>query len=102
MESNSFDTLSQAVNALTRKGYTENFEAGDKGIQAIYSKRTYEPAELTIVSCYRFEGMTDPEDQAAVFAIEARDGTKGTLVMSYSATHSQNEELIQQIPYQKE
>ncbi len=42
--------------------------------------------------------MTDPQDETVVFAIAAEDGTKGTLVMSYSAEHSQNVELIAKIP----
>jgi hypothetical protein len=46
--------------------------------------------------------MTNPGDQSTVFAIEAKDGTKGTMVMSYSATSGQNEELIKQIPYKKD
>ena len=41
--------------------------------------------------------MTNPQDDAVVFALEATDGVKGTLVMSYSAEHNQNLELIKQI-----
>jgi len=41
--------------------------------------------------------MTNPEDQMELFAIVANDGLKGTLVMSYSAQHFQNVELIKQI-----
>lgn len=98
MDKHSFDTLSEAVNTLTQEGYIEDFEAGDSCIKALYSKKEYQPEALKIVNSYRFEGMTDPEDQATVFTIEATDGTKGTLVMSYSAEHNQNEELIKKIP----
>jgi len=55
-----------------------------------------------IIDSYRFEGMTDPADESTVFAIEAKDGTKGTLVISYGASTAQNEELIRQIPVRKE
>ncbi len=103
MNKYSFDTLSEAVNTLTSKeGFTEDFEAEDNCIKALYSKKQYQPNELKILSSYRFEGMTNPGDQTTVFAIEANDGTKGTLVMSYSAEHSQNVELIRQIPNQKD
>ena len=67
-----------------------------------YIKKEYQPNELLIIDSYRFEGMTNPGDQSTVFAIEAKDGTKGTMVMSYSASHGQNEALIQQIPYKKD
>jgi hypothetical protein len=45
--------------------------------------------------------MTNPSDQATVFAIRASDGIHGTLVMSNSAEHNQNVGLIQKIPYHK-
>lgn len=101
MDKHSFDTLSEAVNTLTQEGYAEDFEAEDNCIKALYSKREYQPNELKIINTYRFEGMTNPSDQTTVFTIEATDGTKGTMVMSYSAEHDQNVELIKQIPYHK-
>ncbi|PIB35124.1 phosphoribosylpyrophosphate synthetase [Reichenbachiella sp. 5M10] len=93
-----FDTLSTAVNAMNKRGYTEGFEAIDTCIVASYSKTEYQPNDLKIVKTFRFEGMTDPQDQTALFVLEAHDGTKGTLVMSYSSQHDQNVELIKQIP----
>jgi len=44
--------------------------------------------------------MGSPEDETALFAIIANDGTKGTLVMSYSARHFQNIALIKKIKNQ--
>ena len=103
MAHHDFTTLSQAVNTLTQnEGYKEDFEADESCIKALYSKKEYQPSDLVIIESYRFEGMTNPSDQSTVFAIEAKDGTKGTLVMSYGASTSQNEELIRQIPYKKD
>ena len=98
MPKKDYDTLSQAINALTKEGYEEGFKAEDTRIVGTGSTKKYLPGELKIVNTYRFEGMTDPEDESIVFAIEANDGTKGTLVMSYSSKHSQNVELIKKIP----
>ncbi|MCB0373086.1 MAG: phosphoribosylpyrophosphate synthetase [Muricauda sp.] len=102
MDKHDFDTLSEAVNILTQEGYKEDFEAEENCIKALYSKKEYQPDELLVLATYRFEGMTNPDDQAAVLTIEANDGTKGTLVMSYSAEHGQNETLIRQIPFKKD
>ncbi|MBW8244347.1 phosphoribosylpyrophosphate synthetase [Muricauda oceani] len=103
MAHHDFTTLSQAVNTLTQnEGFKEDFEADESCIKALYSKKEYQPSDLVIIESYRFEGMTNPSDQSTVFAIEAKDGTKGTLVMSYGASTSQNEELIRQIPYKKD
>ncbi|MDC6361322.1 MULTISPECIES: phosphoribosylpyrophosphate synthetase [Flavobacteriaceae] len=93
-----FDTLSEAVNTLSQEGYKEDFEAEDDCIRALYSKKEYQPNELIILASYRFEGMTNPSDQATVFAIKANDGVLGTMVMSNSAEHNQNVDLIQKIP----
>lgn len=90
-----FDSLSQAVDYLTNEGFTEDFKAEEKFIKALYSKREYLPEQLKIVDSIRFEGMTNPDDESELFALVADDGTKGTLVMSYSAIHNQNVALIQ-------
>ncbi|NER13466.1 phosphoribosylpyrophosphate synthetase [Leptobacterium flavescens] len=97
METDNFDTLSVAVDSLTRKGYTDSFKAEEHCIVALYSKKEYQPEDLKIVHSFRFEGMTNPADETELFAIAAKDGLKGTLVMSYSAEHSQNVELIKKI-----
>lgn len=94
-----FDTLSEAIDHFTKAGYQEDFEAEADAILANFSRKKYQTSELEIVDFYRFEGNTNPEDQALVLAIEAHDGTKGTLVMSMSYEHGQNTDLIKAIPY---
>ncbi len=98
MYTRNFDTLSQAVDSLTKEGYEEDFEAEGDKIIGNFSRKEYLPQDLTIVDSYRFDEDTDPENQVIVFAIEAKDGSKGTLVMTYSAEHNQNVELIKTIP----
>ncbi|HZW63485.1 MAG TPA: phosphoribosylpyrophosphate synthetase [Flavobacteriaceae bacterium] len=94
-----YNTLSQAVNSLTEEGFVEDFETGEQTIEALYTKKQYHPSELKIVKTFRFDGMTNPDDDAVVYAIEASDGKKGTLVMSYSAEHSQNDDLIKMLQF---
>jgi len=97
MKTNNFDTLSQAVNSLTENGFTEDFKTEEKYIKALYSENKYLPKELIITETHCFDGMDSPEDETELFAIIANDGTKGTLVMSYSAQHNQNIGLIKKI-----
>lgn len=98
MHKQNFDTLSEAVNFLTQNGFDDGFKADKELIVGSKSSKNYAPDELKIVETYRFEGMSNPQDSTVVFAIEASDGNKGTLVMSYSSEHSQNFELIKKIP----
>jgi hypothetical protein len=95
------DTLSEEINNLVKEGFSENFRATDDFIEALESKKKFEPEQLKIIQSYRFEGPTDPGDEMICFAIEANDGTKGTLVMSYSSEHSQAIETIRKIPNKK-
>lgn len=92
-----YDTLSLAVNSLTKQGFIEDFKAEEVYIKALYCKKEFLPEELEIIKAFRFDGMTDPDDESEVFAIIANDGTKGTLVMSYSSEHNQNVDLIRKI-----
>lgn len=39
--------------------------------------------DFEIVEVFRFEGNTDPSDEAIVYAIESVKGTKGILVSGY-------------------
>jgi len=97
MDTHNFDTLSIAVDALTKEGFTDDFKSEENCIKALYSKKEYQPENLKIAHTFRFEGMTNPGDQVILFAIVADDGLKGTLVMSYGAEHTQNIELIKQL-----
>lgn len=92
------DTLSETIQELKARGFNEDFIARGDHVQIPASKKKYNAEDLLIVESFRFEGMTDPGDEMTCFAIEARDGAKGTLVMSFSAEHSDGVEIIRKIP----
>jgi cobalamin biosynthesis Co2+ chelatase CbiK len=97
MNSENFDTLSQAVNSLTKEGYKDSFIAKENCLKTVQSKKEYQPDELKIEKAFRFDGMTNPSDESEVFAIKANDGTKGTLIMTHGSDHNHNVELIKDI-----
>jgi len=76
-------TMTGIMNKLQSDGYTENFIASEKGLEAPSKEKFYIPSEVKINNFYRFEGESDPGDNAIVYAIETHDGTKGMLVDSY-------------------
>ena len=41
------------------------------------------PDDFVIDKFYRFEGASNPDDSAIVFAISSKDGLKGTLIDAY-------------------
>ncbi|WP_010416507.1 hypothetical protein [Anaerophaga thermohalophila] len=72
------DTLSEAMENLNKEGFTEEFRPAGDFIEAIGTRKKYNPEDLIILKSYRFEGMTDPADEMICYAISAKDGTKGT------------------------
>ena len=99
MKNKHFDTLFEAINAITKSGYSDDFKLEESHIFGVYSKKKYNPSELKIVETYRFDGMTNPSDEAEIFAIEAKDGNKGTMVLSYSFAKSNDSNLLKDIKH---
>lgn|ERR1041385_2154619 len=79
----SMTTLSQAMAAVQEEGFKENFEVKDKKLFAPGNQKSYEPEDVSVKNFYRFEGISDPDDNSILYAIEAKDGTKGILVDAY-------------------
>jgi hypothetical protein len=79
-----FDTVLQALTELKSEGFSVDFNLKEDSIHSPDAMHTFKPDEFEIVRIYRFEGMSDPDENAVVYAIESIDhGIKGTLVNSY-------------------
>lgn len=78
-----FDNMVDAINDLKARGFTTDFNLKENYIECSNSKRQLLPNEFDIMEVYRFEGMTNPDDQAILYAIESHDGLKGVLVNAY-------------------
>lgn len=78
-------SLSHCMEKLTNDGYTANFGVADEKLQHVDSGHSYDPENVDIVDFYRFEGVSDPEDNSILYAIETHDGRKGMLVDAYGA-----------------
>ena len=76
-----YDTVSEAVNDLKKRGYKLDFNLEPGAV--ICSGGRCHPEDFEITEVYRFEGNTDPADEAVVYAIESKDGLKGVLVNGY-------------------
>lgn len=76
-----YDTVSEAVNGLKKRGYDLDFNLSENCIICHADK--FDINDFEIVEVHRFEGNTDPSDEAAVYAIESTGGKKGVLVSGY-------------------
>ncbi len=79
-----YDTVSLAVNGLKARGYTTDFNLEENCLVCQDDRHNIEDFE--IVEIYRFEGNTDPADEAVVYAVESKKGKKGVLVTGYGAS----------------
>lgn len=80
-------TLSQRVNKAVLDGYEESFKVEGKGLTGSETsdKKFYPVQEVKIDNFYRFEGYSDPSDNAILYLIQTTDGRKGTLIDAYGA-----------------
>lgn len=81
-------TMTGCMNKLQADGYTENFVAKERGLEAPSTKALYTSDKVKIDNFYRFEGESDPADSAIVYAITTNDGLKGMLVDSYGGAYA--------------
>lgn len=78
------ETLSQAVDRLTAAGYRDDFRAERGGLRALGTDCLHEPESLVIEELVRFEGASDPGDEAILFALHCSvHGTRGTYAVVY-------------------
>ena len=62
-----------------------------------FYKKAFNATEI-----YRFEGVSDPDDMAIVYAIESRDGTRGTLVDAFGVySDPAVSTVVESIPVQR-
>ena len=83
-----YDTVTEAVNQLAKRGYTTDFEvlAEQECLLCRTTAQQLSPDEFVIDETYRFEGETDPGDEMIVHAISSqKHGVKGIIVNGYGA-----------------
>ena len=76
-------SLATCLNRMVSEGYTEDFKVTEQGLESVQHHSNYVPDQISVVNFYRFEGESDPDDNAILYIIETSDGTKGTLVDAY-------------------
>ncbi len=77
----SYDTVSEAINGLKKRGFIVDFNLQENCI--VCNNDKFNVDDFEIVEVYRFEGNTDPSDEAIVYAIQSATGLRGVLVNGY-------------------
>ena len=95
-----YDTVSQAVDDLKQRGYTLDFNL--KGNCLECQEQSFNPKDFEITEFHRFEGNSDPGDEAVVYAIESHNGLKGVLVNAFGVySEPISDDMIKKLSFQK-
>jgi hypothetical protein len=79
-----YATISEAIDQLKTQGFTLDFNLDKNRFKV--GEQEYTADEFEIVDLYRYEGPSDPADEATVYALASKSGIKGILVTGYGAT----------------
>jgi len=78
---NHYDTVSAAIDALNKQVFIHDFNIHQDTL--LCNAERYGADDFEVVDIYRYEGDTDPADEATVYAIQSKNGLKGVLVTGY-------------------
>ena len=87
--------MSQAINKLKlEEGYEHDFNLLDEQIEIKSKKETYGIEDFEVDKVLRFEGMSNPDDNAILYAITTTNGRKGVMVDGYGISSGQVSEKM--------
>jgi hypothetical protein len=95
------DTMSAVLQHLKFRGQDNEFFIHTKGVLSLKGKH-YNQNEIKIIRTYRFEGETDPADQAIIYLIRASDGIMGYCIDAYGLYSSHTNDLYSDFIQQAE
>ncbi|MBL0270455.1 MAG: hypothetical protein KAX45_10085 [Chitinophagaceae bacterium] len=91
-----YDTVTEALAGLRQRGFTLDFNLAENCL--ICQGNRFDIQDFEISEWYRFEGDTDPSDEAVVYAVESNTGVKGVLVTGYGiSAEGMSAELAQKL-----
>lgn len=83
-------SLATCLNKVVMDGYAEDFKVTESGLHSIQHQKTYAPEEVNVINFFRFEGTSNPDDEAVLYVIETSDGVRGTLTDAYGVYMDSN------------
>ncbi len=93
-----YTTVSEAVEGLHARGYREDFSLSPDFISCAALDLKLHPADFEVNETHRFEGETDPADEAVVYAISSHQGVRGVMVNAYGTyAESISAELVKKL-----
>ena len=98
-----YSTVTEAINGLRARGYTLDFNLKPECVECSALDIRLHPDDFMIDEFYRFEGVSNPDDNSIVFAVSSKDGLKGVLVDAYGVyADSLTDEMVKKLKIRHE
>ena len=103
MTNTKMTTLSEVTNLLRDRGYTLEFNLKEHYLEFVENNLKLYPGEFIVDKHYRFEGSSDPGDEAIVYAISSeKHNIKGVLIDGYGiSSEGMSKEMIKALDERK-
>jgi hypothetical protein len=88
------ETMSDATARLRAVGYTEDWIAEHGELRCFPCGTSYEPVQVSVDEVVRFEGPSDPGDEAILFALTGTCGHRGLYSAAYGPCASVEDAAI--------
>ena len=99
-------TLSQVMTTLAQRGIHREYRMDEEGKMKLdNSDHVYQPPNLTILRTYRFEGDSNPADNAVLYVVKDHEKNIGFILDSYGAESNypgdQFDKFLREIPVEE-
>ena len=99
-------TLSQVMATLAQRGIHREYRMDEEGKMKLdNSDHVYQPQNLTILRTYRFEGDSNPADNAVLYVVKDHEKNIGFILDSYGAESNypgdQFDKFLREIPVEE-
>ncbi len=81
-------TERQRIDQLKSQGFTADYDIRDGALRNLKSGNTFQKEDVQLLDEYRFEGRSNPSDMSILYALQTRDGEKGTMLVNYGPNTS--------------
>ena len=99
---NTYETLLDAINDLKARGYNRDFNLRENCLECSQSGAQLSADDFEITETHRFDGQTDVDDEVVLYAIQSKDGLKGTLVNAYGTyADTSSDAIIAKLNFRK-
>lgn len=100
-------TLSQVMAVLAKRGIHREFRMNEQGEMKLQDRdKIYLATDLKIIKSYRFEGDSNPDDNAVLYVVMDSERNQGIIIDSYGVDSNYEgdsfDQFMREIPVEED